>query len=220
VAPWNFQTGDAELRRALELSPSLGLARQYLGFSFLRQGRLDESLTEFLKARELDPLSSISARGVSASYYLKRDYAQALTLLRQANELGPGFTAPWEIGIYVESHLANEALAELEQAKRDRKDDPMLIYSTGMAYAAQQKRSQALQIISQLKEISSPGLSQALWIAKIYAALDEKEETLAWLERGLAAGEIAIFYKDEPLWDGIRRDPRFADLVRKMGATP
>ena len=61
------------------------------------------------------------------------------------------------------------------------------------------------------------GQSEAHWIAKIYAALNEKELALTWLERGLAAGAIAVFYKDEPVWDPIRNDPRFADLLKRMG---
>ncbi len=88
-APSNFSLGDRELRHAIELSPSLALAHFYLGVSLVRQGRLDEGLEEFLKARELDPLSSIIARTQALPYYLKRDYARALELLRQANELGP-----------------------------------------------------------------------------------------------------------------------------------
>ena len=123
-APYNFSLGDRELRRAIELSPSLALARQYLGFSLLLQGRLDEGLEEFLKARELDPLSPIIARGLAFCYHLKRDYVRALELLRQANELGPAFTTQWEIGMYIQNKSFNEALAELEKAKRERKSDP------------------------------------------------------------------------------------------------
>src|SRR6266704_2741130 len=96
-APSNFSLGDRELRRAVELSPSLAIAHNYLGVSLARQGRLDESVGECLKARELDPLSSIIARVGAMAYYLKRDYARALELLRQANELGPAFTTTWEI---------------------------------------------------------------------------------------------------------------------------
>ena len=94
-APSNFQLGDRELRRAIELSPSLALAHSYLGFSLVRQGRLDESLEEMLKARELDPLSPIIARQAAMPYHLKRDYPKALESLRQANELGPSFTTTW-----------------------------------------------------------------------------------------------------------------------------
>ncbi|HEU5246990.1 MAG TPA: hypothetical protein VFU09_07870, partial [Candidatus Udaeobacter sp.] len=216
-APSNFQLGDRELRRAIELSPSLALAHSYLGFSLVRQGRLDESLEEMLKARELDPLSPIIARQAAMPYHLKRDYPRALELLRQANELGPAFTTTWEIGVYIQNKLFNETLAELEKAKRERKGDPILIYDTGMIYAAQGKRAEALQIIKDLEGISGASLSQAHLIAKIYATLNEKELALSWLERGLATGAIGVFYKDDPVWDAIRSDPRFTDLVRRTG---
>ncbi len=216
-APSNFELGDRELRRAIELSPSLALAHSYLGFSLVRQGRLDESLEEMLKARELDPLSPIIARQAAMPYHLKRDYPRALELLRQANELGPSFTTTWEIGVYIQNKLFNETLAELEKAKRERKADPILIYDTGMIYAAQGKRAEALQIIKDLEGISGAGLSHAHLIAKIYATLNEKEMALSWLERGLATGAIGVFYKDDPVWDAIRSDPRFIDLVRRTG---
>jgi serine/threonine protein kinase/tetratricopeptide (TPR) repeat protein len=218
-APSNFQLGDRELRRAIELSPSLALAHSYLGFSLVRQGRLDESLEEMLKARELDPLSPIIARQAAMPYHLKRDYPRALELLRQANELGPSFTTTWEIGVYIQNKLFNETLAELNKAKRERKGDPILIYDTGMIYAAQGKRAEALQIIKDLEGISGAGLSQAHLIAKIYATLNEKEMALSWLERGLATGAIGTFYKDEPVWDPIRSDSRFEALVQKMFAS-
>ena len=159
-----------------------------MGVSLARQGRLDESLEETLKARELDPLSPIIARTVALPYYLKRDYARALELLRQANELGPSFITTWEIGVYIQNKLFNETLAELEKAKRERKNDPILIYGTGMVYAAQGKRAEALQIIKELEEMSGASLSQAHWIAKIYATLNEKETGLdmagTWLSNG------------------------------------
>ena len=214
-APSNFRLGNRELRRAIELSPSLALAHGYLGFSLVRQGRLDESLEEMLKARELDPLSPIIARQAAMPYYLKRDYSRALELLRQANELGPAFTTTWEIGVYIQNKLLNETLAELEKAKRERKDDPILIFDTGMIYAAQGKRAEALQVIKKLEEMSGANLSQAHWIAKIYATLNEKELAFSWLERGLATGAIGPFYKDEPVWDPIRGDPRFEARVQK-----
>ena len=217
-APSNFQLGDRELRRAIELSPSLALAHSYLGFSLVRQGRLDESLEEMLKARELDPLSPIIARQAAMPYYLKRDYPRALELLRQANELGPAFTTTWEIGVYIQNKLFNETLSELEKAKRERKGDPILIYDTGMIYAAQGKRAEALQIIKDLEGISGASLSHAHLIAKIYATLNDKEMALSWLERGLATGAIGVFYKDDPVWDAIRSDPRFEALVQKMFA--
>jgi hypothetical protein len=87
----------------------------------------------------------------------------------------------------------------------------------GMVYAAQRKHTEALGIIKELEGMSSAGLSQAHFIAKIYATMNEKELAFSWLERGLAVQAIAAFYKDEPVWDPIRSDPCFADLLRRMG---
>ena len=216
-APHNFPEGDRELRRAMELSPSLAAAHHYLGVSLVRQGRLDESAEEFQKARELDPLSPIIARAVALPYYLKRDYARALKLLREANELGPALNTTWEIGIYVQSGLFQETLAELEKAKQERKNDPVLIYGTGMVYAAQRKRAEALHIINELEKMPGASLSRAHYIAKIYAALNEKEKAFSWLERGLDTGAIGAFFKDEPVWDAMRGDAHFAALLQRMG---
>jgi tetratricopeptide (TPR) repeat protein len=193
------------------------MTHTYLGVSLLRQGHFDEGLELTLKARILDPLSQAVAYSSALAYYLKRDYARALELLRGVHELGPTFTAHTEIGIYVQNRLFDEALAELEKAKRGRKNDPILIYSTGRVYALQGKRADALQVIKELEGISGTDYSQAQWIAKIYSDLGEKELALTWLERGSSVEAIASFFKDEPVWDPIRSDARFGNLLRRMG---
>ena len=121
--------------------------------------------------------------------------------------------------MYIQNKLFDETLAELQKAKRERKDDPILTYDTGMIYAAQGKRAEAHQIIKDLEDISGASLSHAHLIPKIYATLNEKEAALSWLERGLATGAIGPFYKDEPVWDPIRSDSRFEALVQKMFAS-
>ncbi|MDT7781545.1 MAG: hypothetical protein QOC99_4057, partial [Acidobacteriota bacterium] len=216
-APYDFPDAERELRRAIELSPSLAIAHLYLALTYLREGRLDEGLREMITARELDPLSAIIARQVALHYLLKRDYARALQVLRQANELGPAFTTTTEVGIYIQNRLYDEAIAGLDAAKRERHDDPILIYSTGFVYAAAGRRREAVEVVRQLERLSAADSSQAEWIAKIYAALGEREQAFTWLERGLGTGAIGAFYKDEPVWDSLRDDPRFADLLRRMG---
>jgi TolB-like protein/Flp pilus assembly protein TadD len=215
-APSNFSIGDKELGHAIELSPNLAVAHYNLGLSFIRQGRLDEASAELMKARALDPLSSVIARAVVIPYYFKRDYGRAFELLRQANELGPALSATWEIGLFIRSGSIKEAFAEIEKAKDARRNDPLLIYSAGMAYAASGKQAEALQSIKELEAIAGSSLSTAHWIAKIYATLNDKENAFSWLERGLATGALGVFYKDEPVWDPIRDDPRFRELVGKM----
>jgi TolB-like protein/Flp pilus assembly protein TadD len=215
-APSNFSIGDKELRHAIELSPNLAVAHYNLGLSFIRQGRLDEASAELMKARALDPLSSVIARAVVIPYYFKRDYGRAFELLRQANELGPALSATWEIGLFIRSGSIKEAFAEIEKAKDARRNDLLLTYSAGMAYAASGKQVEALQSIKELEAIAGSSLSTAHWIAKIYATLNDKENAFSWLERGLATGALGVFYKDEPVWDPIRDDTRFEELVGKM----
>ena len=214
-APSDFSTGDRELKHGIELNTNLAVAHYNLGLSFIRQGRLDEASAELMKARALDPLSSVIARAVVIPYYFKRNYGRAFELLRQANELGPPLSATWEIGLYIRSGSLDQAFAEIEKAKDARKSDPLLIYSAGMAYAASGKQAEALQSIKELEAMSGASLSTAHWIAKIYATLNDKENAFSWLERGLATGALGVFYKDEPVWDPIREDPRFAALLSK-----
>ncbi len=216
-APYDLSLAERELARAIELNPSFALAHLYVGLLRERQGRFDDALTALLKACELDPFSPIFARAVSVPYLFKRDYARALDILKHADELGPAFIVPNEIGVYIQSGLLDETLSRLEKAKQERANDPILVSNTGMVYAAQKNRNEALRIIKQLDEMSGPGLYQAHWIAKIYATMNDKEAALSWLERGLTAGTIGDFYKDEPVWDPLRNDPRFKDLLKRIG---
>jgi hypothetical protein len=108
-------------------------------------------------------------------------------------------------------------LTELEKANLERKDDPHVMYSAGMIAATQGRRAEALQIIKELEQVSGTSLHRANWIAMLCSALNEKELALRWLERGLEAGAITVFYKDAPVWDAIRNEPRFQKVLRRMG---
>lgn len=217
VAPYDFVLAEQEMRRAIELSPGAASPHAILSRMFAKQGRLDVCLDEMLIAQKLDPLNPSIAANLAFIHYFKRNHKQALALLRKAYELGPAFASPTEIGIYIENRLLDETLAELEKLKRERKDEPILLFCTGMIYAAQGKRTEALQIANELEARSGTTLTHALWIAKIYATLREPEPALTWLERGLTAGAIGMLHKDEAMWDVIRNNPRFGDLLRRMG---
>src|SRR5262249_47013817 len=134
----------------------------------------------------------------------------------QVCSLSEAVLPPFEARLF-QGRLFNEALAELEKAEMNRRNDPLLLYSTGIVYAAQGRRAETLQIIRELEEKSGEGLSQAHYIAKIYSKLNEKDFAFKLLERGLTGGTIGIFYKDDPVWDPLRSDARFGDLLRRMG---
>jgi serine/threonine-protein kinase len=215
-APYDIANGDREIRRALALSPSLAMGHLYLALSLFRQSRLDEGLTEMLKARELDPFSAIIERQLALYYLLKHDYPRAMQLLRQANQSGPPFTTSTEIVVYIQNQLGDEALNMIEKESRDRKGDPLLICDRGMVYAAQGRRAEALKVIAELEQRSGVDYSQAQYIAKIYAWLKDKELAFTWLERGLGTGALGVFYRNDPTWDSLRDDPRFSMLLQRM----
>ena len=214
--PFDLARADRALQRALELSPNLASVHQYLGNSYVLRARYDDALREFLKARELDPLSSILARLVAGPYYYRRDYGRAMELLQQANELRPSYLTLWEVGVYIQNKKFDYAWAELEKEKLQRKDDAILIESEGQLYAAQGRRAEALQVIQNLETISGADAT-AQYIAGIYVLLGEKEQAFAWLNRALETHAIFFFIKDDPLWDPIRSDPRFAAALQRMG---
>ena len=215
--PANFALGDRELWLALKMKPGLAAAHFYLGISLARQGRFDAALEANTKAQQADPLSSINARNVAFVHYLKRDFPTAIRLLRTADDSGSPFSATWEIGVYVKNQLFDEALVALKKASIDRKNDPILIHSTGVAYAAQGKRAEALAIVKELEAMSGASLTQAHWIARIHSTLNDRESALKWLERGFDARAIGAFFAGDALWDPLRADPRFDDFLRRMG---
>jgi len=183
----------------------------------MEQGRLDEALSVWSKAREIDPLSPIIARLEAFTYFQKRDYPRSLELLRGSKSLGPSFIMWGEVEIYIQNGKLDEVLDELERAKLERKDDPYVIYSAGMIAATRGDRTQALQTIRELERMSGASLHRAMWISMLYSTMNERELALRWLERGLDAGGITIFYKDAPVWDVIRSDPRFQNTLHRMG---
>ncbi|HYX29934.1 MAG TPA: hypothetical protein VE863_15440, partial [Pyrinomonadaceae bacterium] len=216
-APFDFERADRALQRAVDLSPNLASVHQYLGNSYVLRARYDDALREFHKARELDPLSSILARLVAGPYYYRHDYARAMDLLQQANELRPSYLTLWEVGVYIQNKKFDYAWSELEKEKQQRKNDAILLESEGQLYAAQGRRAEALQVIKQLEAISGADSTQAQYIGGIYVLLGDKEQAFAWLERGLDANAIFFFIKDDPLWDPVRNDPRFAAALKRMG---
>jgi len=215
-APYDLATAERELHRATEISPGLAMGYNYLGLVYARQARYDESIKAYRKSRELDPLSLINARASALPPMLSRNYGAAWDALAATRDLGPSLIIPAEIDVYVMSRKFDEARHDLDAARQQRKDDLTLVYSAGILAAAQGNRAEALRDVAELEALSGATLNQAHWIAKIYSMLGERDRAFSWLERGLSVRAIGDFFKDEPVWDPIRNDPRFAALLREM----
>ena len=217
AAPYDFAAGEAALRRAIELSPSAPTAYQYLGVALLEQGRLDEGLKQWEAVRDLDPLSPFINHLIAYAQILKRDYPRALAVQRQANQLGPPFSTFMEIEIYLQAGALAEALAEIERLTPGRENDPYLRYSRAMLSASQIPSVKARAAARQFEQAMAGNPALLHLAARVYLIAGDHDSALALMNRALDAEAIPIFYKDSPLWDPLRADPRFSALLRRMG---
>ena len=217
---WNWAEAEKEYKRAMELDPRYPLAHQWYGGFLERTGRLDESMAERRVALELDPLSASANFEVGLAYFYARDNDRALEQFRKALELEPAFPAArrMELQAYAQKGQYDVAIAKIrELQERD------VLGATGLIYAMAGRKDDAYRILEELErrylDLRSKGeYSSPITLAYVYAALDEKDEAIDWLEKGYQERAFSMQYlKVDPQWDKIRDDPRFRELIKKVG---
>jgi hypothetical protein len=98
-----------------------------------------------------------------------------------------------------------------------RERDHYLQYCRAQLFAARNRRAEALAIVRQLEETAESNMSVAALVGRVYLTLGDRDRAFEWLNRGLDAGGIFLFYKDAPFWDPVRTDQRFVKLLQQMG---
>jgi tetratricopeptide (TPR) repeat protein len=216
----NFPEAEREFRRAIELNPNYATAHHWYGLTYLaRMGRFDEAIAELKRAQELDPLSLVISADLGNTYIQAHQYDKAIEQLRKTIEMDQSFYfAHWQLGVaYEMKGDFQNAIAEYQKA-RQLNDDPWVLALLGHVSAAIGRRDEALKILDQLKQISKQRFVKAYGIALVYAGLGEKDQAFQWLEKSYQDHEPRITrLKVDPLMDGLRSDPRFAELVRRIG---
>ena len=137
--------------------------------------------------------------------------------------MDPGYPlAHWQLGqAYLEKAMYREALSELEKYKTLSHGHPIALAYLGNTLARSGERSRALQVLEELKAVSKQRYAYSLGFARIYAGLGDKEQAFVWLEKGCEERETPIYFlKVDPIWDPLRSDPRFNDLLRRIGLSP
>ena len=210
---WDWAAAEREVERAVELNPNLAAARRRHAFYLNIMGRHDEAVAEGRRARELDPLSL-------NIYWLlmARQYDQALEAAKKALEMNSN-----NASVHVQLGHAHgmkeqypEAVAAYQEGIKLGDDSPDTQIALGIAYAKGGEREKAWVILRRLearREYVSPGT-----LADLYVALGERERALASLERAYAEHDNQLqFLAVNPQFDPLRDDPRFQDLVRRVG---
>jgi TolB-like protein/Flp pilus assembly protein TadD len=211
------------LERATVLNPAYPLAHSYYSLYLGALGRSEEGLTEAKRALDLDPVSPAILHYVVVQLYLARRFDEAIEQCRKTLEFDPSF-APVHGTLghaYAAKGMYREALAEYEKSSALSGGSPLSTAFVGYAHARLGQRSDAFRVLDHLRAASKQRYVPALSFAIVYVGLGENEQALLWLEKAYDERTNSLAYlKVQATWDPLRPDPRFADLVRRLGLSP
>jgi TolB-like protein/Tfp pilus assembly protein PilF len=224
---WDWSGAEKEFQRAIELNPGFAIAHDRYGVALGRMGRVEEAVAEKRRAVELDPLSPIINRNLGITLYLARQYDQAIEQERKTLELDPNYIgAHLTLGqAYLQKSMYKDGMAELEKELAISPGNPVSLSWLGYGYAIVGRKAEAQKVLDQLNEISKHKYVPALQMALIYVGLGEKDKAFEWLERAyeersIGSGLSSTSIKLDSMYDPLRSDPRFADLLRRMNLQP
>jgi len=221
---WDWPGVGKEFERAIELNPTYATAHQWYGETLSMTGRTEQGIAEYKRALELDPLSLVVNREFGGSgYYFAREYDQAIEQLRKTLEIAPNFT--WvhlQLGAcYLGKSMDRESIAEFEKELTLSPGKPRALAFLGRADGLAGRRAEAQEVLLQLAEIAKQKYVSGMEMAIVYTGLGDKDKTFEWLEKSYADRSINLNegLKASPIFDPLRSDPRFADLLRRMNLT-
>ncbi len=215
---WDLDAGGKEFRRAMELSPGYATAHHWYAWHLALLGQYDEAIAEMKKAESLDPLSLIINADLAELLVLAHSYDEAIRQSRKTIEMDPNFAMAHNqlAQAYLQKHMYDQAIAELQNAVQLSGGSPTCIANLARAYTFSGKRSEAMKLLDDLKSSSTARYSHSSEIAAIYASLGDKDEAMNWLEKGYEERfNPGVLIR--PGFDPLRSDPRFQDLVHRVG---
>jgi tetratricopeptide (TPR) repeat protein len=216
---WQWTDAEAEYRRALELNPNGAAA--HIGFSewLLCQGRTDEALAWEQRARELDPLG-VTGLNSGDILFMARRYDAAIRELRSVPAVHPDYaTAQWILGFaLIANNQADEAIPVLDKALTLTGGSPGVTGLLVRAYSHAGRRTEALHVLDELKRHQQTSYVPAGAFVNAYLGLSDSDQAFVWLDRAYEEhSNILQYLKVHPYFDPLRGDPRFADLLRRVG---
>jgi TolB-like protein/DNA-binding winged helix-turn-helix (wHTH) protein/Flp pilus assembly protein TadD len=215
---WDFDAAGKEFQRAIELNPGYATAHHWYAWHLSLVGRNEEAIVEMRKAANLDPLSLIINSDLAELFVLGHFYDESIRQSQKVIEMDPNFAfAHNHLGqAYLQQHKNDEAITELQKAVQLSGGSPTCLANLARAYAASGRKAEAGKILSDLKKRSNPDASFAPEIAAIYAALGDRNQAMDWLEKGYEERfNPGVLLR--PGFDPLRSDPRFEDMMRRIG---
>jgi serine/threonine protein kinase/tetratricopeptide (TPR) repeat protein len=220
---WKWVEAGKHYERAIQLNPNLAPAHLYYGIYLATLGRMDEGIEEIKEGQRLDPLTSLTRVLLAFYYHMSRQNDEAISQCRKIIETDSNFYLVHSVlGLsYEQKGMYAEAIAEFNEARRLDPEQPFTLGYLGHANALMGRRDEAQKMVDEMKKRSERTYVDPFSVAIIYIGLGDKNQAFAWLEKALKArSESLIYYKDAPILDGLRSDPRFTALMQSLNLAP
>jgi DNA-binding SARP family transcriptional activator/TolB-like protein/Tfp pilus assembly protein PilF len=220
---WEWAQSETEFTRAIGLNPGYPSAHHWYSEYLTAMGRCDESIVELKLAAALDPLSLIINADLGRAFYYARRYDEVIKQEAKTLEMDPNF---WLSHInlgrsYTQAGLHAEAIGELQKAREVSPGNTEVLAFLGFAYAAAGDSHDALKVLEYLNEQSKRMYVPPYHFAIVDAGLGRKNQAFSWLEQAFERHAVDLFtLKVEPMFDSLRSDPRFTDLLRRVRLAP
>lgn len=217
---WNWAASEREFKRAIELNPDSGDAHGYYSWFLPPMGRNDEAVAEAERALRIDPISTGLNGNLGSVLVFTHQWDKAIEQLRTAIDLDDGYWFDYcFLGrAYEQKGKLPEAIATFQRGLT-LEGNTELWSGLGHAYAASGNKAEAQKVLDHLKELSTHSYVAPYNVAVIYVGLGEKDEAFVWLNRAYDDRSyiLALYLTTDARLDTLHSDPRFADLVRKIG---
>jgi serine/threonine-protein kinase len=218
---WDWEGAEREYKRAIQLNPGYPTAHHWYALSLAYAGRSDEAIAEIRRALQLDPLSLIINRNLGLVLYYARCYDQAAEQLVKTLEMEPAFSLVHaSLGrICVQRGLYQKALSEFQKEKDNLgSSNPELESWQGIACAKMGRIEEADKILTHLLQRAEHAYVPPILVASLCFALGKSVQGFEWLEKGYRQHDSTMVeIKADPGFDGVRSDPRFTQLLKKVG---
>jgi serine/threonine protein kinase/tetratricopeptide (TPR) repeat protein len=217
---WQWAEAQNEFKRSLELNPCYPTANHYYAECLMTLGRNAEALARMKKSLELDPLSLIINVAIGWAYYHARQYDEAVAQLLRTVELDPNYPMTfWILGlIYRETARYDLAISAGEKGVSLSGGSPLMRAALAQTFAAAGAPEKAIEIADELNELAKQRYVAPHFFAGIYVGLGEHDRAIEYLEKSCAEHcHWLIYLHVDPSMDDLRNDPRFQDLLRRVG---
>jgi TolB-like protein/Tfp pilus assembly protein PilF len=217
---WDWEGAERGFRRAIALDPRYAIVHMWYGLYLAGRGRTPDALREFQIAHELEPLSILYSTEVGLGLYISRRYGEAAAQLQQTLQLDPNSAIAhgWLGYVYIQMGMPDRAIAELQRAAALNKRRAQTIAGLAYAHAAAGNRRAAERLLAELLERWRTEYVSSLVIAVAYAGLGDREQAVRWLENAASVHDPFLTYLSMiPAFDPLRADPRFSQVLKKLG---